>query len=329
MTEPNAIVPPIARPTSAAVGFGIGLRSVHHAALEVALGAAERDRSAEIDEADVAAAGRIDWFEAISENYFGAGGNARRMLHAVRARRPVVLHGVSLSLGSVDPLDVGYLDKLQALVSEIEPSWVSDHLCWGGVDGRFAHDLLPLPYTEAALAHTASRIEAVQDRLKRPFVVENVSSYVAFSSSTMTEWEWIAALCRRTGCQVLLDVNNVFVSAHNHGFDADAFIAGIPVDAVAQIHLAGHSTRGALLLDTHDHPVRDGVWALYRKAVRRFGAVPTLIEWDDKIPALARVVAESEQARNIADAEVRASLVRSVGSQGDSDNDVDIDVARG
>jgi uncharacterized protein (UPF0276 family) len=168
------------------------------------------------------------------------------------------------------------------------------------VDGRLAHDLLPLPYSEAALAHVAARVQQVQDRLKRTFVVENVSSYVAFSSSTMTEWEWIAALHRRTGCQVLLDVNNVFVSAHNHAFDASAFIEGIPLGAVAQIHLAGHSTRGDLLLDTHDHPVRDEVWALYRTAVARFGAIPTLIEWDDKIPPLARVVAEADRARSVA-----------------------------
>ncbi|HEY0712998.1 MAG TPA: DUF692 domain-containing protein, partial [Polyangia bacterium] len=206
MTTPIVKSPAATPVGSAAAGFGIGLRTVHYAALEQALGSAggHSGSSDDIDEADVAAAARIDWFEVISENFFGAGGNARRMLHAIRARYPVVLHGVSLSLGSIDPLDARYLDKLATLVRDVEPAWVSDHLCWGGVDGRFAHDLLPMPYTEAALAHVAGRIDQVQQRLQRRFVVENVSSYVAFSSSTMTEWEWIAALCRSTGCQVLL-----------------------------------------------------------------------------------------------------------------------------
>jgi uncharacterized protein len=273
------------------LGFGIGLRPSHYPAIEAGLVGQGPD-------AEALAA--VDWFEAISENFFGPGGNPRRMLRLVRERFPIVLHGVALSLGSVDPLDPRYLDQLAALADEIQPSFISDHLCWGGVGGRVAHDLLPLPFSEEALAHVASRVAAVQDRLGRPFVVENVSSYVAFKSSTMTEWEFLSALCRRTGCRLLLDVNNVFVSAHNHGFDPRAFITGVPRGSVAQIHLAGHSVRGQLLLDTHDHPVRDEVWELYRLAVATHGDVPTLVEWDDKIPPFARVVAEADRARRLA-----------------------------
>jgi uncharacterized protein (UPF0276 family) len=234
------------------------------------------------------------------------GGNPRRVLRAVRERWPVVLHGVSLSLGSVDPLNEPYLDQLAALAREIEPAMISDHLCWGSHGGRYAHDLLPLPFTEEALAHVAGRVLRVQDRLRRPILVENVSSYVAFTQSTMTEWEFLAALCERTDCGLLLDVNNVYVSAHNHGFDARAFVDAIPVGRVGQFHLAGHSRLGELLLDTHDHPVRDEVWDLYRHAVARFGDLPALVEWDDKVPSLARVVEESLRAKvTAADALVR------------------------
>jgi uncharacterized protein (UPF0276 family) len=278
---------------AAALGFGIGLRPQHYPAIEAGMAG---------QGPDAAALAGIDWFEVISENFFGPGGNPRRMLRAVRERFPVVLHGVAMGLGSTDPLDDAYLGRLATLAREVEPAFVSDHLCWGGHGGLLAHDLLPLPFSQAALDHVSSRVQQVQDRLGRPFVVENVSSYVAFASSTMTEWDFLAQLCRRTGCQLLLDVNNVFVSAHNHGFDARAFITGIPVGSVAQIHLAGHSVRGDLLIDTHDHPVRDEVWDLYRLALTTFGRVPTLIEWDDQIPPFARLVAESERARAIAQA---------------------------
>jgi uncharacterized protein (UPF0276 family) len=272
---------------TADLGFGIGLRPKHYPALEAALdGRGGGDLL-----------GRLDWFEVISENYFGAGGNPRRMLRKIRQRFPVVLHGVTLSLGSTDPLDLAYLDRLAALATEIEPAFVSDHLCWGGVGGQLAHDLLPLPFSEEALDLVAARIAQVQDHLRRPFVVENVSSYVAFAASTMTEWEFLAELCARTGCQLLLDVNNVFVSAHNHGFDSASFITGLPRGSVAQIHLAGHSTRGPLLLDTHDHAIRDEVWQLYQLAISAHGPTPTLIEWDDHIPPLADVVAEADRAR--------------------------------
>jgi uncharacterized protein (UPF0276 family) len=264
-----------------ALGHGIGLRAEHYA---------------EVLETNPP----VDWFEVISDNFMVPGGNPRRVLRAVRERWPVVLHGVSLSLGSADPLDARYLDALAALAREIEPAIVSDHLCWSSHGGAYAHDLLPLPFTEEALVHVAERVLRVQDHLQRQILVENVSSYVAFTQSTMTEWQFLAALAARTDCGLLLDANNVFVSAHNHGFDARAFIDAIPVGRVGQFHLAGHSRLGELLLDTHDQPVRDEVWELYRHAVTRFGAVPTLIEWDDKLPPLGRVVEESLRAKAVA-----------------------------
>jgi uncharacterized protein (UPF0276 family) len=267
------------------LGHGIGLRTEHYAAV-------------------LATPPPVDWFEVISDNFMVPGGNPRRVLRAVRERWPVVLHGVSLSLGAVDPLNEEYLDALAALADEIEPAMVSDHLCWGSHGGKYAHDLLPLPFTEEALAHVAGRVLRVQDRLRRPILVENVSSYVAFTQSTMTEWEFLTALAERTDCGLLLDVNNVFVSAHNHGFDARTFIDAIPEGRVGQFHLAGHSRLGELLLDTHDHPVRDEVWDLYQHAVARFGDLPALVEWDDKVPSLARVVEESLRAKVAAAAAV-------------------------
>ncbi len=268
------------------LGFGIGLRPPHYPQV-----------------VEACAAGRavgVDWFEVISENFFEPGGNPRRVLRAVRERYPVVMHGVSLSLGSVDPLNEDHVNRLVRLAAEIEPALVSDHLCWGSFGGHYAHDLLPLPYTEEALGHVAARVRRVQDRLGRQILIENVSSYVEFSASVMTEWEFLAALVTKADCGILLDVNNVFVSAHNHGFDAHAFIAGVPVGRVGQIHLAGHSVEGELLLDTHDHAVRAEVWDLYRAVILRHGPVPTLIEWDDHIPALDRLVAESKTAARIA-----------------------------
>jgi len=221
------------------------------------------------------------------------------VLREVRAHYPVVLHGVSLSLGSVDPLDATYLDRLAALAAETEPAWISDHLCWSSYGGHTGHDLWPLPFTEESLEHVARRVRAVQDRLGRRILVENVSSYLEYAHSTISEWEFLGELARRADCGLLLDVNNVFVSAHNHGFDPEAFLGGVPVDRVKQIHLAGHSDHGTHLLDSHDHPVCDGVWALYRSAVERFGAVSTLIERDDDIPPLSEVIAESRQAAAI------------------------------
>jgi uncharacterized protein len=242
---------------------------------------------------------RVDWFEAITENYMVAGGRPRAALERARATAPIVLHGVSLSIGSTDPLDEGYLDALRALVRQVQPAWVSDHLCWSGVGGHYSHDLLPLPYTEEALAHVVSRVVAVQERLARQILIENVSSYLTYTHSTLAEWEFLGAVAERADCGLLLDVNNVYVSATNHGFSPNDYLAGLPADRVGQIHLAGHSDMGAYLFDTHDGPVIEPVWDLYRQALRRFGRVSTLVEWDDHIPELDVVCAEAERARAV------------------------------
>jgi uncharacterized protein (UPF0276 family) len=242
---------------------------------------------------------RVDWFEAISENYMIAGGRPLAALEQARALAPLVLHGVSLSIGSTDPLDEAYLDALARLIERVEPAWISDHLCWSSVGGRHAHDLLPLPYTEEALAHVVGRIVAVQARLGRRILIENVSSYLTYTHSTIPEWEFLAAVAEGADCGLLLDVNNVYVSAKNHGFRPDAYLAGLPPARVGQIHLAGHTDMGAYLFDTHDGPVIEPVWDIYREAVRRFGRVSTLVEWDDHIPALEVVCAEAERARAV------------------------------
>jgi len=262
------------------LGHGIGMRPKHYGSL-------------------LAAAPPVDWLEVISENFMVPGGRPLSVLDKVRREVPVVLHGVSLSIGGCDALDRAYLNALRELAARVEPAWVSDHLCWGTHGRRWAHELLPLPYTEEAIEHVVARVLAVQDVLRRRILLENVSSYVAYKSSTLTEWEFLAEIARRADCGILLDVNNIFVSAHNHGFDALEYLRGVPVDRVGQIHLAGHSNKGTHLLDTHDHPVPDGVWALYREAVRRFGKVSTLVEWDDHIPELDVVVAESRKAAAI------------------------------
>jgi uncharacterized protein (UPF0276 family) len=246
---------------------------------------------------------KVSFFEAISENYMGFGdgfGNVGlQLLERVRSNYPIVLHGVSLNIGSVDALNPNYLKKLKQLVQVIEPEWVSDHICWTGVRSENLHDLLPLPYTIEAIEHLVTRINLVQDVLQRPIVLENVSSYVKFGHSEMTEWEFISELVARSGCEILLDVNNVYVSAVNHGFNAHDFLNGIPVASVRQMHLAGHSSGPHGLIDTHDGPVIEAVWELYRAAVSRFGQVPTLIEWDAKIPPLAVLLAEAERAQEI------------------------------
>lgn len=262
------------------LGHGIGLRSKHYARF-----LSERP--------DVA------WIEAISENFIGVGGRPAAVLEKVRCDFPVVLHGVSLSIGSVDPLDEAHLAGLRELAERIQPAYVSDHLCWGTHRGRYLHDLLPLPYTEEALAHVVSRVRRVQDALGRQILLENVSSYVEFAASSMTEWEFLARVAGDADCGILLDVNNVYVSARNHGFDPDAYLAGIPPGRVGQFHLAGHSDHGQYVLDTHDAPVADAVWELYRSALRRFGRVPALIEWDDHVPDLERVIEESRRARAV------------------------------
>ena len=240
---------------------------------------------------------RTPWFEVHSENYFADGGPALAALARIRADYPVSLHGVGLSLGSTDPLDGAHLAKLQRLIARVEPSLVSEHLCWSSVDGRHFNDLLPLPYTREALDHVCARVSRVQDVLGRELLVENVSSYLAFADATMPEWEFVAALAHRTGCRLLLDVNNVYVNAVNHGFDPDAYIAALPAAAVAEIHLAGFETTAAGLVDTHGAPVAQDVWDLYARTLARLGPRPTLIEWDTAIPAFAVLEGEAATAQ--------------------------------
>ena len=260
---------------------------------------------------------RVSWFEVISENFMVDGGRPLDVLTRVRRDYPVVLHGVSLNVGSTDALNLGYLDRLRTLAQRVEPAWVSDHLCWTGVGGRNAHDLLPLPYTQEALDHVVERVSRVQDRLSRRIAVENVSSYLTYADSAMSEWDFLAAVAERADCGILLDINNIFVSAFNHRFDAGVYIEAIPVDRVWQFHLAGHSDQGDYLLDTHDHPVRDEVWDLYRHAVERFGDVATLVEWDGNIPDWDRLEAESLRAGAIQDEALRAALPTSPTWSGD------------
>ncbi len=241
----------------------------------------------------------MDWFEVISENFMVPGGRLLEVLAAVRDRYPVVMHGVSLSIGSTDPLNRGYLRDLRSLAKRFEPAWISDHLCWTGVGGHNLHDLLPLPYTEEVVRHVARRLRRVQDFLERPMLVENVSSYMTFRESRLTEWEFLRSVAEEADCGILLDINNIFVNAFNHKFSAEEYLDAIPVERVVQYHLAGHSDHGTHLLDTHDHPVREEVWALYARAVRRFGAVSTLIEWDDNIPEFAVLAETARRAREI------------------------------
>ena len=270
-------------------GVGIGLRSVHYGHI--------LENHPE-----------IPWFEVISENFMGirggSGGRPMEILEKIRSYYPVALHGVSMNIGSIDPLRKDYLIKLKNLSDQIEPAHVSDHLCWTGVGGENLHDLLPLPYTEESLAHVASRIQQVQDFLGRRFLIENVSSYLAFKHSEMTEWEFVSEVARRADCGILLDINNIYVSAKNHRFDPVAYLNGIPVDRVHQMHLAGYSEEENVLVDTHDHPVTAPVWDLYAAAVRRFGDVPTLIEWDDKIPKLSVLEEEAARAKKIQEKEL-------------------------
>ncbi len=261
-------------------GFGLGLRKDHYR---------------EILETRPA----LDWFEAIAENYMVDGGMPLHYLDAIHAHYPLVLHGVSLSIGSTDPLDLAYLARLKQLAERVDALWVSDHLCWTGIGGLNLHDLLPLPFTEEALTHVVRRVSEVQERLGRRILLENVSSYLRYRCSELTEWEFLAKIAVRADCHLLLDVNNIYVSAFNHGFDARCYLDGLPVDRIKQIHLAGHTHHGTHIVDTHDDAVCAEVWTLYRDAIERFGAVPTMIERDDDIPSLATLCDELAQARDI------------------------------
>jgi uncharacterized protein (UPF0276 family) len=263
------------------LGFGLGLRPQHYA---------------DILDGDP----EIDWFEVISENYMVPGGQPLRFLDRIRARYPIVMHGVSLSIASTTPFDADYLQQLKALAERTEPVFVSDHLAWTGVHGVNLHDLLPFPYTREALDHVVARVQHVQDHLKRPLALENVSTYVQFRNSEMPEWEFISELTKRTGCWLVFDVNNVYVSAFNHEYDPYEFIAGIPADRVVQFHLAGHEHNMTHIIDTHDALVCDEVWTLYKAALKRFGPVSTIIERDDDIPPLADMVVELDKARVVA-----------------------------
>lgn len=241
----------------------------------------------------------VDWFEVISENYMIDGGRPLFTLEKVRERYPVVMHGVSLSVGSTDPLDKGYLKKLKELARRIAPEWISDHLCWGCVGGHNLHDLLPLPYTEETIRHVVRRVKRVQDFLGRRIALENVSSYMTFTQSVMPEWEFLKTIVEEADCKILLDINNIYVSSVNHSFDPEEYIEAVPPDRVVQFHLAGHSNKGKFLLDTHDHPIKPVVWKLYRKALERFGPVSTLIEWDDHIPTFPKLQEVADRAKGI------------------------------
>lgn len=264
------------------LGFGFGLRTDHYQTI--------------IDQQP----SDIDWFEIISENYMVEGGKPLYFLDKIRQDYPMVMHGVSMSIGSTDPLNMDYLKQLKALVERVQPEWFSDHLCWTGVDHKNMHDLLPLPYTEESVRHIADRISQVQDYMGRQMLIENLSSYITYTHDAMCEWEFLSAICERADCNILLDVNNIYVSSFNHHFDPMDYLRGVPADRVWQHHLAGHQNQGNLIIDTHDEPIIDPVWELYAKTAELFGPVSTMIERDANIPPLSEVIDELNQARAIA-----------------------------
>jgi len=263
------------------LGFGLGLRTDHYQAV--------------LDTKP-----NVDWFEILTENYMIPGGKPYHFLMEIRNLYPMVMHGVGLSIGSMDPLNTEYLSQLKTLAKQVEPAWISDHLCWTGLGGFLSHDLLPMPYTEDALNHIVNRVEMVQEYLGRQILLENVSSYVNFTQSEMDEWEFISEVSQRADCFILLDINNIHVSAFNHKFNAEDYLNNIPQDRVQQFHLAGHTNCGTHIIDTHDEPVIDEVWQLYKKALARFGEISTMIERDDNIPALDELIHELQVARDIA-----------------------------
>ena len=277
------------------LGIGVGLRTVHFGHI-------------------LAQQPDVDWFEVLSENFLDTGGRPLYVLDRICERYPVALHGVSLSIGTTDPLNLEYLRKLKALAARTRAHWVSDHLCWTGVLGRNTHDLLPMPYSEEALRHTAARVRQVQEVLERPLVLENPSSYVEFFDSSMGEAEFLARLAAEADCGLLLDVNNVYVSAFNHGFDAKAYIDALPADRVVQYHLAGHTNRGTHIVDTHSDHALPAVWELYRHAWQRTGPAATLYEWDADIPEFDVVLREARKALDHRDSAVTTGPLQEAAS---------------
>lgn len=271
------------------LGFGLGLRKDHY---ETVL--AERPN--------------VDWFEILSENYMVDGGKPLHYLTRIREHYPMVMHGVSLSIGSSEPLNSDYLTRLKALFERVEPEWFSDHLCWTGVKGVNLHDLMPMPYTEEAVAHIVDRVQQVQDFMGRQMLLENVSSYVSYSSSHMSEWEFLREVVERADCLILLDINNIYVSAFNHKFDPYTYLEAMPTERVYQFHLAGHTRQDDIIIDTHDHPIVDPVFDLYGAAVRQFGRVSTMIERDDNIPPLAELLKELDQVRHIGERNLKEQV---------------------
>jgi uncharacterized protein (UPF0276 family) len=271
----------------ASPGFGLGLRTAHYHDI-------------------LAAPHAVDWFEVLSDNYLVPGGKPLAMLDQIRRDYPMVMHGVSLSIGTAAGSDIDYLRDLKTLAQRIQPLWISDHLCWTGVQGRNVHDLLPLPHTEEAVMLVARNVRRVQDYLGRQILLENVSSYLRFKSDTLSEWEFVAAVAEEADSLVLLDVNNIYVNSVNHGFDPQTYLQAMPAERVQQIHLAGHHDHGTHLIDTHDRPIADPVWALYATALERFGNVATMIERDDRIPPLAELIVELDVARGLARSRARA-----------------------
>ncbi|MEO8402780.1 MAG: DUF692 domain-containing protein [Gammaproteobacteria bacterium] len=263
------------------LGFGLGLRTDHyHSILE--------DKP------------MVDWFEIITENYLVPGGKPHYFLEKIRESFPIVMHGVSMSIGSTDPINWEYLQHVKILAEKIQPEWISDHLCWTGIQGVNTHDLLPLPYTEETINHIVNRVDQIQNFLGRQILIENVSSYINYQHSQMTEWDFLTAVCERADCLLLLDINNIYVSSFNHGFNPIEYIRAVPAKRVMQIHLAGHSNMGDYIIDTHDHDIIDEVWDLYEVTLQHLGFVSTMIERDDDIPPLANLLSELGKAKQLA-----------------------------
>lgn len=272
------------------LGFGLGLRTDHYDVI--------------VNEKP-----DIDWFEILTENYLVPGGQPLYYLDKIREHYPMVMHGVSLSIGSHDPLDWDYLEQVKALINRIQPLWISDHLCWTGVQSKNTHDLLPLPYTDETIDHIVKRIQQVQDYLQRRILIENVSSYITYRQSNMTEWDFLKEIAERSDCLILLDVNNIYVSAINHEFDPLDYIRAMPSKRIYQIHLAGHSNMGDYIIDTHDHEIVDPVWELYAETLRQHGQISTMIERDDNVPPLSTLLMELNHARQIAKQIVKEAVI--------------------